>query len=480
MKIITPVTIDDAALVSSSIPEALPFGSSAVTYDNWSAGTTYAKDAVVCWIYNASPFYGQTDLRFGVFKSRIDGSLNYEPGKRFYTFGGTLPGTSWWELIDSFEVWSATKVYPANTTVGRVSGATGAVYQSKAAANLNNDPVSATAWWRQTAKSGYNTWSSATTYAAGDFVVVFPDSGTRGLIYKSLQSGNLNKTPSAEPLWWEIQGESYKNYDATATYGLGDVVLDLVTHHLFESVQAGNTNHPLTDAAWWIDLGATNRWAMFDAVTSSRAVGYGSISFTVQLPSVCDTLALMDIVASNVSVVAYNGATEVYNQTFDLANNTLITDWRRWFFDPLTFKADLIIGDLPAYPSLRVVVTATLSGGQVSIGSAIFGLASTLGATVYGVKTGIIDFTRKETDEFGTVSLVERPYAKRGQFKVWVRDDQVDGVSRALSDNRAKLCVYQGSGEYASTWIYGFFRDFNVSIDGPNQSFLNIEIEGLT
>jgi hypothetical protein len=52
-------------------------------------------------------------------------------------------------------------------------------------------------------------WSNATTYSYGDIVRV-------GLLsYFSLQSGNLNKVPSAEPTYWELFSAPYLTIDYT-------------------------------------------------------------------------------------------------------------------------------------------------------------------------------------------------------------------------------------------------------------------------
>jgi hypothetical protein len=45
----------------------------------------------------------------------------------------------------------------------------------------------------------FPTWSAATTYALNAWVL------SGGINYKSLQAGNLNKPPSQNPSWWEVQ-----------------------------------------------------------------------------------------------------------------------------------------------------------------------------------------------------------------------------------------------------------------------------------
>ena len=49
-----------------------------------------------------------------------------------------------------------------------------------------------------------------------------------------------------------------------------------------------------------------------------------------------------------------------------------------------------------------------------------------------------------------------------------------------LAAYRAEPMLWIGSEQYASTWVYGFYRDFSVEITFPNQSYLNLGLEGLT
>ena len=65
-----------------------------------------------------------------------------------------------------------------------------------------------------------------------------------------------------------IAETDYSAWSSGTTYALGDKVILTSTHRVYESLQAANTNHNPTEAAstWWLDIGPTNRWAMFDDV----------------------------------------------------------------------------------------------------------------------------------------------------------------------------------------------------------------------
>lgn len=687
MRIIEPVTIDDAALTASNVIEDIPRAVSATNYNKWATSTTYANGNVVCHEFPVAFPYVSTiggqraaGSYFAVFTSTINANLNYEPRRRYQTSGSSLPGNNFWTLGAFAPKWSGTVTYAVGQIAGLISGSTGAFYQSLQANNLNKNPTSEPTYWRQMTSNTYEEYAGGTTYALGDRVVVF--SGTRALVYTSLQGSNIGHTPSSSPTWWSFDGESYKIWDVSVTYALADTIIDLRTHRVYESAQGSNTGHDPTVAAnvptWWLEVGATNRWAMFDLSITSQSEFAEQIDVTVALPSLCDSLALMNMTASKIylsaqhteavnrnllgyteqfdnaywansannnitanagtapngtatadlwtrtstaaayrgksltkaasalaytlsayvqksvgnfcalriagagaakadvvfnldngtistaaaasggftapsatitskgggryrvtltattdtstdlivlasfssngvvvdgvdsvstsagyvwgqqleqaaAVTAYQPADSAYFgwetaylEYFDLSLNGAITDYRHYFFDPITYAADLIVNDLPPVTNLSLRAIIAYPDAEVKCGGFVPGLATTLGATVYGAETGIINYSKKTVDDFGNTTITVRSYSKRGTFKVAVRGtssasvaERADSVSNTMARLRDTPVVYQGTDEYASTWVFGFQRDFNVSIDYLTQSYLNLEVEGL-
>lgn len=102
-------------------------------------------------------------------------------------------------------------------------------------------------------------------------------------------------------------------YASSGTYALGATVMwtagDDATHHVYESLVAGNTGNALTDATKWLDLGATNRWAMFDQNNGSATTSDSGIDVSVEVLGRADGLALLGLDAATVYVaMAVDGA----------------------------------------------------------------------------------------------------------------------------------------------------------------------------
>jgi hypothetical protein len=328
-------------------------------------------------------------------------------------------------------------------------------------------------------------WSDVLTYAAEARVSVA--TGSTLAIYKSLVDDNLNNDPTTSPDSWVTDGTTYSVWDDGVSYALGDKVISLATHRIYESLAAGNLAHDpddLANAAYWLDLAPTNRWAMFDSYNATQSVHPYRMDVTLQLTGRADAVALLNISnAVSVQVIVSTSADgEVFNQTYSLVSTEGIGDWYSYFFEDVQRLDTILISDLPAYvdPQVRVIVEGN-GVSVVGLGLISAGLTKYLGETLHdNASVGITDYSRKEADEFGNYTIVPRAFSRRGTFSTRIRKSQVDGVHKVLSEYRTVPAVYCASTQYASTVIFGFFRDFQVDIDYPLESLISIELEGLT
>lgn len=320
------------------------------------------------------------------------------------------------------------------------------------------------------------TYAGGTTYAAGDRVSVF--TGTLGAVYVSLVSSNTGNDPVTSPLFWTYQGTAYVAYSGASTYSLGDRVADSVAHKVYESVQNANTGHTLTDTDWWVELDATNYWAMFDNKTGTTSEWFGELTYTFEFSSRIDTLAILNVVGASVNLTILDGVTEVFNEDSSLVSTYGISTWWDYFFDPIEYRAEKVWEDLPNISNPTVILTLT-GPSSVSIGQFVVGIAKNLGVTQYGAKRRITDFSRKKVDDFGNWSLLERGFSKAGSFPVDVEHGNVDAVCNLLERYRAQPILLIGSIYYRSTYLFGIIRDWETSIDYATYSVLSIDFEGL-
>lgn len=257
-------------------------------------------------------------------------------------------------------------------------------------------------------------------------------------------------------------------------------------HKIYESLQAANTGHyPPSDdpdaPTWWLDLGSTNRWRMLDSSVTSQSSAKDSIAVTLATAGRIDTVALLNVSAATAWVVgSTNDDGVVYDQTVSLIANSGINDPYAYCFEPIVRKADVLFSDLPPYANMVVTITLSNTGYEVKCGAAVVGLSRDVGDTQYGASVGITDYSVKTQDDFGNYSVVERAFSKRSNLTFMVDNILIDELQRLLAQYRALPTLYVGADDYASTYIYGFFKDFNVNIAYPNHSICTAEFEGLT
>jgi hypothetical protein len=293
---------------------------------------------------------------------------------------------------------------------------------------------------------------------------------------KSMTDAMLAAASIAEPATGETA------WNAATAYAQGDRAIRTQTHRIYERLVAGTTaTAPELDSTNWLDVGPTNRWAMFDEQVSTASQATSSLSVTVNVGYV-NSVAAVGLVGSSLTVTLKDspGGTTVYTVTKAL-DGTIILDWFGYFFEPFVQLGEVVLTDLPLYLNGQLVVTLT-GGGAVAIGNLVFGQSYDLGEAEYGATAGITDYSVKQTDEFGITTFVPRTFAKRMTARMFLDAVRMNGVQRVLSDIRATPCIWIGADDpiYAPLVVYGWYRDFSIDVAYPTTALVSLEVEGLT
>jgi hypothetical protein len=281
-----------------------------------------------------------------------------------------------------------------------------------------------------------------------------------------------------------VAEDDYLPWSGDTNYAKGALVISTVTHRIYTSAIDDNLNHDPTAAGQtqWTDMGPTNRWAMFDQVVGSVTEGVGTISVTL-VAGIVDSLAILDTDADQVTVSIVVDGTEIHHETKATSlSGSIISDWYSYFFAPVGKVDVLTFLQLPI--SAAAVITVTIAGsdpeGEVGVGTLLVGRVIDVGSTEAGASAGITDFSKKDTDDFGFTTIVERAWSKTMQCRAILPTAQVDGIENALAQLRAKPALWIGEEGLSSLTIYGFFKDFSVDMQYPNYSYISVTIEGLT
>lgn len=331
-----------------------------------------------------------------------------------------------------------------------------------------------------------------------DTVSASTTSNTPGLLYSTVAeeitiplwvSGNINAHIGDQVY---MSGTTHKVYECIVDIANGTIPPDIDEVAVYPAVQH------------WMEVRPTNRWAMFDnqigtatSVTAATYDGIASMTYILR-PGRIDSLALIELSASKVlvSIVSEASRTTIYSGEYHTLTNNNIGSWYEYFYEP-SYQQDILTETnlfetallyLPLYSDSLLEITIEKAAtndsaafAQVSCGVMVAGLSTNIGSTQNAPNLGIVDYSRKVTDEFGYTSVTQRRYSKRMSTKVMLKSSSVDSVSRILSLYRATPLVWLGvENYYSSLIIYGFYKDWDITIDNVLYSSCNLQIEGLT
>jgi len=103
-----------------------------------------------------------------------------------------------------------------------------------------------------------------------------------------------------------------------------------------------------------------------------------------------------------------------------------------------------------------------------------------LGETEATPTIGIVDYSRRVTDDYGVTTVVERGFARRMSVRLVVPFDQTDALQRDLAAIRAKPARW--IADEGVNWLdfRGFFKDFEIDLPVPPKAYCTLTVEALT
>jgi hypothetical protein len=361
-------------------------------------------------------------------------------------------------------------------------------------------------------EADYAAYNAGTTYALGDRVILISPSSAVTITIAS--PGVITWVGHGQPVGTKIvfstTGALPTGITAGAIYYITSVTADTFkisttsggtalnttgtqsgthtataqVHEIYESLQGGNLAHYPSLAAsstWWLDVGKTNRWSMFDQSVQSQTQNTSTIDVRLQCSGRNDSAVLLNVNAATVRIIMTGGADgTVFDTTYNMVSPSGITDWYAYFFEPIVRLQDLAVTGMPIYNNAIVEVILTDTGNTALCGALILGLSKEIGGAQYGIRTGITDYSIKQQDDFGNYTILQRSFRKTADVSVYVQNTLIDQLQILLASYRATPTVYLGVDSYGSTIIYGFYKDFAININYVDYSICTLTLEGLT
>jgi len=296
----------------------------------------------------------------------------------------------------------------------------------------------------------------------------------------TITAGGVALPEDAAPAW-----------SNTDTYGIGDQVHHLATHRVYESLKDNNIGKDPTVLAnrvsaagvgtWWLEVGPTNRAAMFDGLVSSKT--YADSPLVIKLrPGAFNGFALFGIEADQYSVTVKDapGGNTIYYQPLTSLDASTPGDYYEYFFSPFKPLTRLVRTDIEPYGSAEITLILTKASGQVGLGMFAIGDMRPIGIPQRDASVEPIDYSYVKTDQYGN-STVRKGAVATGMSITTKMDKELAGlVLDTVQQVLGTPCVVVGSKAQYYEWmtVFGLISGRMSPADYPFAT-LSITVKGL-
>ncbi|CAN7738361.1 hypothetical protein [Duganella sp. LjRoot269] len=283
-----------------------------------------------------------------------------------------------------------------------------------------------------------------------------------------------------------IVENDYTAYSAATTYALAARCIK--SHRIYESQIAGNINHDPDDPinqfgtiVYWLDVGPTNRWAMFDNEVSTQSAATTSMTVVIK-PGNFNTIYLGGLDALHLSISVKNapGGTVIFTYSGSLESSKP-SDYYQWAFDPFSFLRSKIVSEIPAYNLMELTVTISgATGSTVKCGVLAVGLIQRLGRTQQGAEAKPKTYSYVATDKYGKTTIKKGKAATDMTASAVIDSREARQVQEALQGAIDTPCMVSCSDnpDYSGLNIFGLVSG-KVTYKTSETSEVSVSVEGL-
>lgn len=320
-------------------------------------------------------------------------------------------------------------------------------------------------------------WNSGTTFGlAATASIATAHNGFD--VYESVQAGNTNHAPASSPLWWKLRGRTFGAFVA-GSYALADHVVDPATHLEYESLVAANTAL-LADATKWLLLGPTNLWRAFDVLRNTKASGPSGTSFTIAPGQRIDAIGLAGLVADRFTVSLKVAGVEKWTHSEGLSTRNT-QSWSDYFFGSFNFRSSTAIFDIPKYSGADITLTFYRSTGDIEVGSIFLNQAVYLGELEVDPNVDRRNFSTIDRKPTGELKLIRRRTIPTNSWTVYCPKDRLSKVKPLPDDLNAVPAMWIGLDNTADDYfdlvtLVAVYTRFTITPGHPDAR-IDLELE---
>ncbi len=303
------------------------------------------------------------------------------------------------------------------------------------------------------------------------------------------------------PLGYSNEGD-YAEWNVATPYVTGNRVIVDSLKSQFEAVAGSTGTAPtLTMTTPWLRVGASNAWRLFDGVLSVPFVGqaapiagYNNYSRYFVLTEILgrfDTVAILETNATSCLLqVEDQNLAPIYFELKLANDNSQVDDYWGYFFSDILKSRFFVFDDVPGWGTaspgskITILLSTSGSGGNVplEVGEIVIGKSVVIGETKADPTKRLVDFSRKEADQFGNITIVQRSYSYEASFDVMVAPARKGLVDNTIAHLRATPCLFYPSEVEANKGvvIFGLINEFEITYSTPDVVHATLSVQGLT
>lgn len=283
-------------------------------------------------------------------------------------------------------------------------------------------------------------------------------------------------------------GINYVSEDAAdawvsgTSYAVGDEVHVAATHRVYRRLVAGaGTTSPESDTTNWRDVRSTSRWAPVTLTENTPLQALGNLYFSLSGAGVSG-LYLGGVVAQSVLLTVVSSANAIRTTRY-VELPAPVATWTDGAegFAYIDLQGVTQTGDRIDISLIGSPVGASSGIAVASLRYLVAGQTAEVGDTIGAPRLGIIDYSRRETDEFGTTTFVRRSYAKRMNVEVMLPNSDLSRVFNLLAEVRASVCLWVPalSDNLEPLTFFGWCKEFDIAVAYTSRALCTMEIEGM-
>lgn len=283
--------------------------------------------------------------------------------------------------------------------------------------------------------------------------------------------------------------QPYPAWDKNNTYPLNTTVL--YKNYFYRTIVDNNQGvAPDLNTGKWLLMGVDNAYAAIDlqshtssTIDSDEDKNLPYIEYVFESISF-DYLAFGGIRGTMLEIWEYDAKDKEVGHTQHAigAERICANTWYKYFYCDIPDKNDLgkgkpidyLHGNIHGNTVKIKVHIVKNSDGKASVGSMVGGASNDIGDTQFGVTLGLVDYSRKVTDEFGITTLTKRDAVETMTSEIVIPAQDTQKVKRAIKEALGTVVMFIANPERDSNYEHliqlGYIEDFRIYIRNAVES----------